>query len=45
MKDEIIELLKDPERGISNDFLKRLLEYVEGLEAINAEFMKSIDRQ
>lgn len=45
MKDEIRELLKDPEQGISNDFLTRLLHYIEGLETINAELMKNVARQ
>ena len=45
MKNEIVELLKDPERGIPNDFLTRLLHYVEGLEALNSELLKSVPRQ
>ena len=45
MKNEIVELLKDPERGISEDFLKRLLAYVERLEAVNSELLKHVSKQ
>lgn len=45
MKDEIKALLKDPELGVSNDFLQRLLQYVEGLEALNTELLKNVARQ
>ena len=45
MKDEILELIEDPEMGIPQEFLIRLLAYVEGLEKINAELLKHMVKQ
>lgn len=45
MRNEIEDLLRDPDKGISNNFLERLLKYVKEIEELNMELLKKVDKQ